>query len=140
MIAKNRGFTLVEILVAAVVISLSLFATIAMVRKAQELTSLDRHRRAARAIIERTLETPTYTRDAYYGLAAGTQNQNVLIDKRNNLQGTLTVTVGNEQNINGAMGIAIPHKRITMTVTWQERSAANTTTTESVNIEKWVSP
>ena len=128
---NNKGFSLVEMLVAAVVIALSLFATVAMVRKGQEMIALDQHRRTARGIIERTLESQTYQPENYAGLVAPA-NQNFTIDV--NIQGTLSVAVGAEQPaINGT---AAPYRAITATMTWTELGQA---TAETVSISKWIS-
>lgn len=56
----NRGFTLVEVLVAAGIVALSLISVVAFVRKGQEQVSLDKHRRMARSIVERAIEDPQF--------------------------------------------------------------------------------
>ena len=58
--STQHGFTLVEVLVAAAVIALSLFSVVAFVRKGQDQVTLDKHRRMARSIVERTIEDPVY--------------------------------------------------------------------------------
>ena len=132
---NNKGFTLVEILVAGVVIALSLFATVAMVRKGQEMIALDKHRRMARGIIERTLEDSDYQPGDYNNLATITSPTptDTIIDPKGNIHGSLTVAVGAEQPlINGA---AIPYRIITAAITWAELGSASN---ETVSISKWV--
>ncbi|MBN1130855.1 MAG: prepilin-type N-terminal cleavage/methylation domain-containing protein [Chitinispirillaceae bacterium] len=128
---KNaKGFTLVELLVAAAVISLSLFATVAMVRKGQEVIALDKHYRTAHGIVQRTLENPRYQPENYANLTAPA-NQSVPID--NTIQGTLSVVIGNEQAL--INGTSLPHRVITATVTWRE---LNSNQNETVSTSKWI--
>lgn len=132
---NHKGFSLVEILVAAAVISLSLFATVIMVRKGQEMINLDKHRRMARGIIERTLENDDYQPANYNGLTTITAPtpKDTVIDPGANIHGSLSVYVGAEQpTINGA---AIPYRIITAAITWAE---VGSTSNETVSISKWI--
>jgi len=125
----------VEILVAGVVITLALFATVAIVRKGQEMIALDEHRRMARGIIERTLENPQFLPENYNSLATITTPtpKDTVIDPGRNLHGNLTVAISAEQpTINGT---AVPYRVITATMTWKELGS---TTNETVSISKWL--
>jgi hypothetical protein len=52
----ERGMSLVEVLIASLVIALSVIAVVAFVRKGQDMLAVDNHRRMARGIIDRTLD------------------------------------------------------------------------------------
>jgi len=130
---NNKGFTLVEILVAGVVIALSLFATVAMVRKGQEMIALDKHRRMARGIIERTLENSQYLPENYNNLVTITSPtpKDTVIDQKVNIHGNLTVAISAEQPaING-----VPYRVITAAINWAELGSAGN---ETVSINKWL--
>jgi len=55
--AGRDGFTIVELLVASLILLLAVFAVVAMVRKSSEMQTNDYHRREARAIAMRYFET-----------------------------------------------------------------------------------
>jgi prepilin-type N-terminal cleavage/methylation domain-containing protein len=136
----NNGFSLVELLVAAAVFSLAIVSVVSMVRKAAELDMLNRHRRAAHSIIERTIESGTYQQANFNNLVAGpttTTIPNVTIDADlpTPLKGTLTITV-NVSNPTWS-GIAVPQARVTFSVQWTEYGQ---TSPETMSIEKWISP
>jgi prepilin-type N-terminal cleavage/methylation domain-containing protein len=136
---KNSGFSLVEMLVAGAVLAVVILAVVSMVRKAQEIDSLNRHRRAAHSIIERTLESGTYQQINFNNLVNGTTTTpNIVIDPRSNLMGTLTVTVTLQIPGPTWSGIAVPQARVTVTVSWNELRANNQTTAETMSIEKWL--
>jgi prepilin-type N-terminal cleavage/methylation domain-containing protein len=136
----SSGFTLIEIIVAAMVLSISIVATVSMVRKAQELSSLDEHRRKARGIIDGVLETTTYQRENYVNLATATTTQAIMIDSSSNLAGTLVTKVGAQQTMSGAWTLPINYRTVTFTVSWNELGASMKSFSDTVRIEKWVSP
>ena len=51
------GFTIVELIVSAVILIIAVIAVVAVVRKSTEIQVVDYHRRQARAVIMRTFET-----------------------------------------------------------------------------------
>jgi prepilin-type N-terminal cleavage/methylation domain-containing protein len=134
---NNRGFTLIEILVAATIISISLVSVVAFVRKGQEMITIDKHRRVARGAVERTLENTQYQPESYNNLPpipAAPITTDIIIDAEMtpNIQGSLVVTIGNEQaTVNGN---AAPHRAITATMTWTELGGNS----ETVSITKWL--
>jgi prepilin-type N-terminal cleavage/methylation domain-containing protein len=134
---NDQGFTLVEVLVASVVVAISIFSVIAFVRKGQDLLAIDKHRRMARGIIERTLENAKYQPENYNNLVSTSATSDVVLDEERspNLHGSLTVAVGD--SVTQVNGINAPYRPIKATVTWKEpgRAAGND---ETVSITKWL--
>jgi hypothetical protein len=131
------GLSLVEVLVAAGIITLSLLSTVAFIRKGQEFLTVDKHRRMARSIIERTLENAPYQVENYNNLVTTVSPPpatDVIIDPETNphLHGSLTVTVSDEQA--GVSGHAAPHRVATASVTWTEPWGGK----DTVSIEQWL--
>jgi Tfp pilus assembly protein PilV len=138
---SNSGFTLVEVLVAAAVTAIAIISTIAMVRKADELNGLERHRQTAHALINGMIETVTYQIVNYNNLTAGTTVKSVVIDSRSGISGTLTITITDQNpGWTGTNAIMIPYKKIRFDVQWNEVRANNQITSEPVSVEKWLSP
>jgi len=136
---NNNGFSLIEVLVAAGLLALSLFAVITMVRKGQEQIQLHNHRNQARGTIERTLETPQFNPENYKALVTNTNPtaQDVVIDSKAGLHGSLTVTINAEQNQTGVDPLLlIPYREIVVAVTWTETSSGNGTYTETASVRK----
>jgi hypothetical protein len=133
-----RGFSLVEVLIAGSIITLSLLSTVAFIRKGEELLAVDKHRRMARAIIERTLEGTQYQVDNYNNLVTTPSPPPpataVVIDADAipNLLGSLAVSVGPEQT--GVNGQTAPYRAITAWVTWTEPGGGR----DTVSIEQWL--
>jgi prepilin-type N-terminal cleavage/methylation domain-containing protein len=134
---SNKGYSLVEVLVAAAIITLSLVAVVAFVRKGQEMITVQKHRAMARGIVQRTLESGQYQSENYKNLPAQPATPtttNVVIDAETNpnIPGSLTVTVGDEHpKVNNR---ATPYRAVTVTVTWTEPGGSN----ETVSVEKWL--
>lgn len=132
---NDRGYSLVEVLVAAAVVAVALVSVVAFVRKGQEMIALEKHRAMARGIIGRTLEKSQYLPDNYDKLPAqpaAAVTTTVVLDPATNLRGVLTLSVGNEQTT--ATG-AVPYRVVTAAVTWTEPGGNN----EAVSIAKWLS-
>jgi Tfp pilus assembly protein PilV len=126
------GFTLLEVMVASVIVVISIAAVVAMVRKGQELTSDDGHRRIARSLITTKLESSTYDYTNYGNLADTSITDSVIIDTRgtattaDDIKGVRTITVANEQTIAGTAGITVPYKLLTFRVIWREPEGMDT--------------
>lgn len=136
---NDIGVSLVEVLVSAALIGFSLFAVINMVRKGQEQLLLNNHRNQARGIIERTIENSQFNPENYNALvtAANPTAQDVVIDGKANLHGSLTVTINAEQNQTGVDPLLlIPYREIIIAVSWTEKSGGNGTYTETASVRK----
>lgn len=113
---KNKGFTLVEILVSAVIVMLCIVVIVAMLRKGREIDINDRYRRLAKAIIAAEFETPQLHYSNYSSLVTGVTSKTVTIDERgaeSDITGNLTTTIGSIGNIAG-----IDYIPVTITVSW----------------------
>jgi Tfp pilus assembly protein PilV len=130
---NDRGFTLVEVLIASLVIALSVIAVVAFVRKGQDMLAVDKHRRMARGIIERTLENAQYQPENYPNLASIPATDVVIdADMDPDLLGSLTVAVGD--SVTQVNGNYAPYRAVTATVTWTERGGKN----DTVRVAKWL--
>jgi Tfp pilus assembly protein PilV len=49
-VTRSEGFSLVEVLVAAFIVALSIISVAAFIRKGNDMIALDKHRREAREI------------------------------------------------------------------------------------------
>jgi hypothetical protein len=139
-VTRSEGFSLVEVLVAAFIVALSIISVAAFIRKGNDMIALDKHRREARAAVERTIENPLYQRANYPNLFQNTLSQTIPIDPDfATFQGTLTVTIGNELTDVGINAGANkpPYRTITVSVTWNEPGA---TAQEVVSSQIRVSP
>ena len=132
------GFSLVEVLVSAAVLSISFVSIVAFIRKGHEQIALDRHRRSARGIIDRTLESARFEPESYvhFDSAPAPETITEAIDPKTGLTGTLTVTVGPEQQ--SMQGAAIPYRQITASMVWNEPSNPDVVSPETVSVEKWL--
>jgi prepilin-type N-terminal cleavage/methylation domain-containing protein len=132
------GFSLVEVLVSAAILSISFVSIVAFIRKGHEQIALDRHRRSARGIIERTLESARFQPESYvlFDSAPAPEITIDAIDPKTGLTGTVTVTVGREQQ--SMQGAAIPYRPISASVVWNEPSNPDVVSPETVRVEKWL--
>jgi type II secretory pathway pseudopilin PulG len=136
----SRGFTLIESLVAAVIVALSVIMIVAVVRKGREIDVNDLHRRTARAIINAKLESRQYSYSNFLNLSAGSSfpaETDTLDDRHDGgtvpLTGTLTVYV-KDSSVTAKDGVTnIPIKKIRMKMLWSEREFP-----DSIIIEKCV--
>jgi Tfp pilus assembly protein PilV len=135
---NEEGFSLVEALVAGGVMALSVVALVVFVRKGQEMLAIDKHRRMARGIIERTLENNQYQPENYNNLVATLATPlatDVVIDEdmEPDPQGLLTQSIGTEQH-RVYNTDTVPYREVTATVTWTEPGRIN----DTVSIVKWL--
>lgn len=133
---NHRGFSLVEVLVAAVIVALSVVSVVGFVRKGQEQVAIDKHRRMARAVIERQFQQLKYSPANYPNLllnTSSTLSPSPVIDAALSITGTLTTTISVEQT-KTVNSIAIPYCDVTMTMSWTELGGRS----ETITIDKWI--
>jgi prepilin-type N-terminal cleavage/methylation domain-containing protein len=129
----EKGYTLVEILVAAVIIAIAIVAMIAVMRKGLDIELNDMHRRNARAVICGKMESRYYSNANYGSLTAGTVTENDTLDSKPVVVGTLTTTItGPTLKVNNN-GVDVSYKTISMWMRWAEKKFNDT-----LKIEKWV--
>jgi hypothetical protein len=124
---KAGGFSLVEVLVASGIVCLAAIAVIAVVRKGQEQLWVDKHRRAARAIVDTLLENPRYSPGNFTFIkdSFGTGTYQL----ESNLQAKDTVRITSETDS------GVPYKKIRVKLQWVEFAGG---TIDSVAMERWV--
>jgi hypothetical protein len=131
----NRGFSIVELLVAAAITGIIIIAVVAMARKGGELETTAIHRRAARRIITSYFESMEYDA-SNYGTLTSTVVGGVCLD-------TGVDTENEDDDFSGELDITVidtliegmPAKRVTMTIEWEEAGGAE----ESVSVSKLIS-
>ncbi len=116
----KNGFTIVELLVSAVIFAIIVVSVVAVVRKGRDLQVTDQHRRQARIILHRLLENEyDYRR---YRLVKDTSfTLSDTLDERdgNPLIASIVVDVDTTGIVN-VQGTNIPVKKVTTTATWTE--------------------
>lgn len=129
----RRGYSLVELLTAAMIIALATIAVVAVIRKGREIQVLDHHRRMARAVLRSRLDTD-YDYRNYDTIKDGTLSETVTLDPRsgNPLTGQVTATVTTQNTSVG--GTTIPIKQISMKIVWTEPEGD----VDSIELEKWI--
>lgn len=126
LLQKSKGFTLVELLVAATIAILCITSVTAMLIKGREIDVGDRYRRYARAHVISEFENPQYHFSQYVNLLnqAGTITQNVTIDTRgayDDIPGVLTTTIGAEALMSSSDGTNVPYIPITISLAWSTK-------------------
>ena len=131
---SDRGMSLVEVLIASLVIALSVIAVVAFVRKGQDMLAIDQHRRMARGIIQRTLENDKYQPENFNNLVTTSATSSVVIDSEMTpqLAGSFTIAVSDSQpKVNNHPAT---YRTVTATVWWTEAGGRN----DTVKIAKWL--
>ncbi len=120
---SNKGFTLVELLVAATIAILCITSVTAMLIKGREIDVGDRYRRYVRALVISEFENPQFHFNQYVNLLnqAGTTTRNVTIDTRgayDDIPGSLTTVIGAQTAASASDGANIPYIPVTITLAW----------------------
>lgn len=133
---KPAGFTLVEVLISAVIMALSVIAIVTVIRKSWDINIDNLHRRQARTIIINHLELSDNQYSNFSTLCAAccangcNSTETVTIDK--NLTGILNINVTSNNSL-VIDGITIPLLIVTVKLKWQEMDYM-----DSVSVEKWL--
>lgn len=117
---KADGFTLVEVLVAGILVMVSVVAVVAVVNTGSALERSNNDRRAARALIRSFFEQGYDLRD-YNTVPCDTSfSENVIIEERqaNPLNGILKTRIVTDTITNGT--VEVPGKIISIACGWVE--------------------
>jgi type II secretory pathway pseudopilin PulG len=126
----HKGVTLVEVLVAGMIIAVAVGGLVTLLMKGREIDTTDKHRRQARAIIIGRFENSFYHYLNYSKLGTTISDSTVTIDVR---QGTpLTGTLGG--TIVSTPVYSIPTKQVTLRVSWTEHNGE----AQFVELTKWL--
>ena len=122
-IKSEKGFSLVELIVAATITILCIISIVVMLRKGREIDINDRYRRYARSIVVSEFEKTKFHHNQYTNLLtqAGATTQSVVIDDRgaeSDITGTLTTTIGAQDSIAAADGMQVPYIPVTINISW----------------------
>jgi hypothetical protein len=129
------GFSLVEALVAGVLIMLSVVAVVAVINTGSLFETNDNDYRQARAVIRSVFEQQYNFRDYNTIPESATTSETAVIDERqgNALNGTLTTRIAKD-SVATTGGVKVQFKRISITCAWQGADGAN----DSVTLVKTV--
>jgi type II secretory pathway pseudopilin PulG len=130
-----HGFSLVEVLVSAVFVALSVVAVVSAVSTGVRLQVTDNDRRQARTLIQSVFEEQYDFRNYNSIISNTTRTETVVIDNRdgNPLQGELT-TIVRDATPGTDNGSAFPAKQVTITCTWN----IDAQTADSIQLTKIV--
>ena len=133
---NNRGFSIIEVLVATAVLSISLIAVVAIIRTGTDIQVSVQHRQAARMILMSRLEE-RYGAGMYNMIGGNVPDDTtVVLDYRavDSLTGTLSTTIVNTNISPDGGTTSIPVRQVTLTLTWQETPDL----TDQLTITRWV--
>jgi prepilin-type N-terminal cleavage/methylation domain-containing protein len=135
-IDRRQGFSLIEVMVSAVILGMLIIGVITVLRKSNDLDVTYVHYRRARAILDSCFEDTIYT-PLRYNLMTN-DSQAVLIDDRgtpstnDDLFGMMRIVVSTQQ-INCGGGRNAPYKEIQGTINWTDGGSE-----ELIDISKYV--
>ncbi|MBN1758179.1 MAG: type II secretion system protein [Chitinispirillaceae bacterium] len=132
------GFSLVELLVAAAILGIAIFAIVGIVRKSRDIQVVDQHRQEARALLNTIFERE-YGAGKYQTVEEITDDTStVTIDPHtdgNPLTGVLHTTVIENTGFTTTDGTVVPIKMITLTLEWDGLYEGEK---ETVTMTKWI--
>lgn len=130
---NHHGFSLVELLVAASILAITITAVVSMVRKSREIQLADNHHQEVRALLNAQFEQ-AYGYKQYASIPVNDTITSVIIDNRNGnpLFGTLYVSV--DSTVEMASGTQVPVKKVSLAIGWDEAENER----DSIFMSKWI--
>jgi len=133
----DKGFTLVELIVSAGIIGLTIFVLVGVIRKGNEIAVTNVHAQRAHAILDSCLENSKFHYSNYANLAASVAAnvnepvESIVIDPRGtraDLIGTLSKTIVTGTDLSAGTGgkDPVPYLRITVRISWPEAQDVQT--------------
>jgi hypothetical protein len=136
-VSARGGFTLVEVLVSAIIILLMIMGTTAAMRQGQTVAALDMQRNTVRQAMIAELEKPEYRHELFDSLILGSSNASVMLDDRgtptptDDLAAYMTIVADSaDYTLNS---VVIPRKRVILNANWSSLDGADT-----LIMEKWI--
>lgn len=129
----QRGFTLVEVMVASILLALTVSAVAIMIANSSNVKLVNDHYRQARIIAQEELEDPVHHFINYLGAASsggGIQfdyGEPGLVATTANRVANRAVIVSPEVYV-PILGVNVPVKKISSTVTWTENGKGQSVT------------
>jgi prepilin-type N-terminal cleavage/methylation domain-containing protein len=130
---KKNGFSLVELLVAALILAIATVSVVSMVRKSREIQLSDNHRQEVRTIINAEFEK-SYGYKQFASIPVRDTIMNVTIDPRGGTPLTGTMYVSIDSTSEPASGTSVPLKKVTLAIGWTEADSER----DSLSLTKWV--
>jgi type II secretory pathway pseudopilin PulG len=133
----DGGFTMVEAIVSALLLTICLSAVVIVVRIGTQLQTSDNNHRQARGILRSTLEDEFDFRQ-YGTIPDSTTSVNIVdIDPRdgNVLQGHLS-KIASSDSITLPTGTKIPVKAVTLVINWTEEGGDRDTVVRTLTMDK----
>jgi type II secretory pathway pseudopilin PulG len=135
---STAGFSLAEVLISAILVTICLAAVGVVVRVGTQLQTTDNNHRQARAILRSTFENEFCFRQ--YATIPDSASTNIIIniDPRdgNILQGEMTKLTASD-TVTATNGTSLPVKKITLTLRWNETGTlAGDTIPRSITMHK----
>lgn len=132
-IFHNKGFTLIELIVAAFIVGLVVLSVVATIRKSRETDITYFHHHNARAIIDSCFESVKYSYSQFDSIPS-VSGASFILDPRNgnSLMGTLNISV-TVDSVPAEGSIYVVFKKCSATLSWSEpEGTENETITKSV--------
>jgi prepilin-type N-terminal cleavage/methylation domain-containing protein len=126
--ARETGFTLIEVLVAATILGMTVSAVAIMIINSSVIRSTNDHFRQARTLVQQQLETYPPYQNAL--AATGVVTANVLLDFAEaplpSLAATRRRSVSNLTEHGMIDGVDVDYQRVSVRVTWSENTQSQT--------------
>jgi prepilin-type N-terminal cleavage/methylation domain-containing protein len=137
LLRTASGFTLVEVMISAILVTICLSAVAAIVRVGTDLQVSDNNRRQARMILRSTFENEFGFRQ--YGTIPDSTVRDTIVDidpgDGNVLKGELTKTTCSD-SVSSVTGTRVPVKIITLSLKWNEPGADSNAAERSITLYK----
>lgn len=130
---KYKGFTLVEVMVSAVILSVAVVAIVVVMRKAQEIQLSDKHYQEVRALLNSRFEKD-YDYRKYNEIRTANRDEPVTIDSSSGtpLVGRLYTHI--DSTTENASGSQISVKKVKLSIAWKEIDRDR----DSMSLVKWI--
>lgn len=135
---RDGGFSIVEVLIASMILSIMVAAVVGFIQKSNEIRIGGDHRRTARAIIDTRFEQRYRSRMFNALPDAGSIDTEVTIDSRtgtNPLRGTMYTRIDSTA-VTCTDNMEVPVKKVTISVNWSDYGEEPC----SVSVSRWLVP